>query len=90
MKIYLDAWRINRLTDDQSQARILREAEAIEELVGLATSEPNVCIGNVVLEAEISRNSDPERRADAESPSRVYQTDRKARRRNRRPRAQIA
>ncbi len=67
MKIYFDACCVNRLTDDQSQERVLREAEAIEKLVGFATSESNVWIGSVVLEAEISRNPDSDRRQDAET-----------------------
>jgi predicted nucleic acid-binding protein len=66
-RIYFDACCVNRLTDDHSQERILREAEAIEALIGLATSEPNVWVGSVVLEAELSRNPDPDRRADAEA-----------------------
>lgn len=67
MKIYFDACCVNRLTDDQRQERVLREAEAIEKLIGLVTSESNVWVGSVVLEAEISRNPDSERRADAET-----------------------
>lgn len=67
MKIYFDACCVNRLTDDHSQQRILREAEAIEALIGLAASEPNVWVGSVVLEAEISRNPDSDRREDAEA-----------------------
>jgi predicted nucleic acid-binding protein len=67
MKIYFDACCLNRLTDDHSQERIRREAEAIEALIGLATSEPNVWVGSVVLEAEISRNPDSDRREDAEA-----------------------
>lgn len=66
MKIYFDACCVNRLTDDHRQERILREAEAIEALIGLATSERNVWIGSVVLEAELSRNPDSDRRADAQ------------------------
>jgi predicted nucleic acid-binding protein len=67
MKIYFDACCVNRLTDDHSQERILREAEAIEALIGLATSEPNVWVGSVVLEAELSRNPESDRREDAEA-----------------------
>lgn len=66
MKIYFDACCVNRLTDDHGQERILREAEAIEALIGFATNEPNVWIGSVVLEAELSRNPDSDRRADAQ------------------------
>jgi predicted nucleic acid-binding protein len=67
MKIYFDACCISRLTDDQSQARVLQEAEAIAQLIGFATSESNLWVGSVVLQAEISRNPDSERRADAET-----------------------
>jgi hypothetical protein len=35
MKIYLDACCVNRLTDEQSQARIRQEAEAIERILGI-------------------------------------------------------
>lgn len=67
MKIYFDACCLNRLTDDHSQERILREAEAIEALIGLAASEPNIWVGSFVLEAELSRNPDSDRREDAEA-----------------------
>jgi predicted nucleic acid-binding protein len=67
MKLYFDACCVNRLTDDQIQPRIAREAEAVAELVGFASSAENVWVSSVVLEAEISRNLDAERRADAES-----------------------
>jgi len=33
MKIYLDACCLNRLTDDQAQLRIRREAEAVEQIL---------------------------------------------------------
>ena len=66
-EIYFDACCINRLTDDQAQARILREADAVEKLIGVANSESNVWVGSVVLETEISRNPDREWRQDAET-----------------------
>ncbi|MBV9759062.1 MAG: PIN domain-containing protein [Acidobacteriaceae bacterium] len=67
MKIYFDACCVNRLTDDQTQERVVREGEAIEELIGLATSGGDVWVGSVVVEAEIARNPDAERRADAQA-----------------------
>jgi predicted nucleic acid-binding protein len=67
MRIYFDACCVNRLTDDQSQERILQEAQAIEILIALSTGESNTWVGSVVLEAEISRNPDSDRRADAEA-----------------------
>src|SRR5215831_10948471 len=65
MRIYFDACCVNRLTDDQTQERILREAEAIEKLIGFATAESNTWVGSAVLEAEITRNPDVGRREDA-------------------------
>jgi len=66
MRIYFDACCVNRLTDDHSQERILREAEVIEALIGFATRASNVWAGSAVLEAELSRNPDSDRRADAQ------------------------
>jgi len=66
MRIYFDACCVNRLTDDQTQERILREAEAIEKLIGFATAESNTWVGSAVLEAEIARNPDVGRREDAQ------------------------
>jgi predicted nucleic acid-binding protein len=65
MRIYFDSCCVNRLTDDQSQQRILREAEAVEELIGFSTRESNIWVASVVLEAEIARNPDRDRREDA-------------------------
>jgi predicted nucleic acid-binding protein len=67
MRIYFDACCVNRLTDDHSQDRVRREAEAIEELIGFSASESNSWVGSVVLEAEISRNPDSDRREDAQA-----------------------
>ncbi len=67
MRIYFDSCCVNRLTDDQTQQRIYREAEAMEELIGFSTSEPNIWVGSAVLEAEIARNPDSDRREDDEA-----------------------
>jgi len=67
MRIYFDACCVNRLTDDHSQERVLREAEAIEELVGFAARDSNIWVSSAVLEAEIARNPDPNRREDAKA-----------------------
>jgi hypothetical protein len=53
---------LNRLTDDQSSDRIPQEAEAIEALIGFATSDPNIWVSSGVVEAEIARNPNSERR----------------------------
>ena len=65
-RLYFDACCLNRLTDNQSQTRIRREAEAIEKLIGLSVNDWGTWISSVVLEAEISRNPDLNRRQDAE------------------------
>lgn len=64
MRIYLDGCCLNRLTDDQSQARIRREAEAVEGILGLVQRGRATWVSSRVLEIEISRNPDPERRRD--------------------------
>jgi len=58
---------LNRLTDDQSSDRIPQEAEAIEALIGFATSDPNIWVSSGVVEAEIARNPNSERREDAQA-----------------------
>jgi predicted nucleic acid-binding protein len=60
--IYLDACCLNRPFDDQTQARIRLEAEAV--LIILARFETGQWewIGSKVLDLEIDRTPDPERR----------------------------
>ncbi len=65
MRIYFDACCLSRPTDDQAQDRIRREAEAVERLLGFVTNGSNVWVSSVVLEAEIARNPETERRQDA-------------------------
>lgn len=67
MKVYFDACCVNRLSDDQTQERIRKEAEAIEALLGFATREPNKWVASVVLAAEIERNPSSDRREDAQA-----------------------
>ena len=67
MRFYFDACCVSRLTDDHRQERIRKEAEAIERLIGIATSDPNVWVSSAVLEAEIARNPNLEGREDAEA-----------------------
>ena len=64
-KIYFDACCINRLTDDQAQERIRKGADAIETPLSLVSSGSLVWAGGNILELEIKRNPDPERRNDA-------------------------
>ena len=56
MRLYLDACCLNRLTDDQSQARIREEAEAVEQILRLIREGGATWVSSTVLEVEIGRN----------------------------------
>ena len=64
LRLYLDACCLNRLTDDQSQARIRSEAEAVEGILRLACEGRATWVSCTALEIEISRNPDADRRHD--------------------------
>ena len=64
MRLYLDACCLNRLTDDQSQARVRNEAEAVEGILRLVREGQATWVTSSSLEIEISRNPDAERRHD--------------------------
>jgi predicted nucleic acid-binding protein len=67
VKVFLDACCLSRLTDDQSQARIREEAEAIERIlagVRLGTVE---LISSEALEDEARRTPSIERRLELET-----------------------
>jgi len=65
VRIYLDACALNRLLDDQGQLRIRKEAEAVEEVFRLIQSKQAQWIDGAVIEAEILRNPDTQKREDA-------------------------
>ena len=54
MKLYLDACCLNRLTDDQSQARIAEEAEAVERILRLLRDGVIEWLSSTVLKIETS------------------------------------
>ena len=64
MRIYLDACCLNRLTDDQSQARIRDEAEAVESIFRMIRTGRATWVSSTALEIEINRNPDLDRRRD--------------------------
>ena len=66
MKLYLDACCLNRLTDDQSQARIAEEAEAVERILRLLRDGLIEWLSSTVLKLETSNNPDAERRQEVE------------------------
>ena len=55
---------MNRLTDDQSQARIRNEAEAVEGILRLVCEGRATWVSSAALEIEIGRNPDADRRRD--------------------------
>ncbi|MGA2269964.1 MAG: PIN domain-containing protein [Bryobacteraceae bacterium] len=64
MRLYLDACCLNRLTDDQSQARVRNEADAVEGILRLVREGQATWVSSTALEIEISRNPDVDRRHD--------------------------
>ena len=64
MRLYLDACCLNRLTDDQSQARIRNEAEAVETILRAVREGKATWVSSTALEIEVSRNPDTDRRHD--------------------------
>jgi len=65
MKLYFDVCCLSRITDDQSQARIRHEAQAIEKLMALVSDASAIWVASAAMTAEVSRNPDLERRRDA-------------------------
>jgi predicted nucleic acid-binding protein len=55
---------LNRLTDDQSQARIRDEAEAVEAIFRMVRTGKATWVSSTALEIEINRNPDADRRHD--------------------------
>lgn len=64
MKVYLDACCINRLTDNQAQARIREEAEAVELILRGVRNGAIQWISSEALVDEIDRNPDVARRLE--------------------------
>ena len=64
MKVYLDACCLNRLTDDQAQARIRQEAEAVELILRRMRDGAIQWISSEALADEIDRNPHVERRLE--------------------------
>lgn len=67
MRIYLDACCLSRLTDDQKQPRVRAEAEAVENIMRMVREGLATWVGSTILNIEVSRNPDPDRRRDAEA-----------------------
>ncbi|BDC50374.1 hypothetical protein F183_A26900 [Bryobacterales bacterium F-183] len=65
MKVYMDVCCVSRLTDDQSQARIREEAEAVELVLAGVRHRTVQLISSEALEDEVWRNPSIERRVEA-------------------------
>lgn len=67
MRIYLDACCLSRLTDRQNQPRVRAEAEAVERILALVREGSLAWVSSRVLNVEVSRNPNADRRRDAEA-----------------------
>lgn len=67
MRVYLDGCCPSRLTDDQSQPRVRAEADAIERIMRMVHEGVATWVSSTILNVEIDRNPDPDRRRDAEA-----------------------
>jgi predicted nucleic acid-binding protein len=67
LRLYLDACCLGRLTDDQSQPRVRAEAEAVEHIMAMIRAGQATWVSSTILNIEVSRNPDPERRRHAEA-----------------------
>ncbi len=61
MKVYLDTSALKRPFDDQTQARIKLETEALVTILAMAQAGEITLINSSVLRYENSRNADLER-----------------------------
>lgn len=67
MKVYLDVCCLNRLTDDQTQAKVREEARAVEQVLAGVRSGAIQLISSEALEDESRRNPTSDRRLEAEA-----------------------
>jgi hypothetical protein len=65
LKVYLDACALNRLTDDQSQARTRGEAEAIGHILSFILRGEVEWKASRTLEVELLQNPDLSKRTDS-------------------------
>lgn len=62
-RVYLDACCLNRPFDDQGQARVRMESEAVLAVLSMVAAGTVKLVGSDSLDLEISANPDAERRA---------------------------
>jgi predicted nucleic acid-binding protein len=65
LRVYFDACALNRLSDDQSQPRVLAESEAVEQIMRMVIEGRVEWSGSIALHRELSRSPDHEKRHHA-------------------------
>jgi predicted nucleic acid-binding protein len=63
MRLYLDVCCLNRFLDEPSQLRVRNEADAVRRILDLCARRLHVWVSSDVVEDEILRTPDPQRRA---------------------------
>jgi predicted component of type VI protein secretion system len=66
-RVYLDAYCLSRLTDDQSQSGIKEEAETLEDVLAGVRRGLVELLTTEALEDEVRRSPSIERRTEAET-----------------------
>ena len=75
LKVYLDTCCVNRLFDVQTQDRVQRETQTINEILNYFLTMRCHWLSSEILEDEVSADPDPERRAQARAVmEHVHQT----------------
>jgi predicted nucleic acid-binding protein len=67
MRVFMDVCCLSRLTDDQSQARIRAEAEAVEQVLAGVRRGVVELLSSEAVEDEVRRNPSFERRREAQT-----------------------
>ncbi|RKU20662.1 PIN domain-containing protein [Candidatus Poribacteria bacterium] len=67
LRIYLDTCCVNRLFDNQTQARVQRETQAITQILGYFMTMRWDWLSSVILEDEVNADADSERRSRVKS-----------------------
>jgi predicted nucleic acid-binding protein len=65
LRIHFDACALNRLSDDQSQPRVIAEAEAVEQILRMVIEGRVEWSASIALHRELGRNPDHEKRHDS-------------------------
>ena len=67
LRVYLDTCCVNRLFDNQTQARVQRETQAMTQILGYFLTMRWDWLSSVILEDEVNADADSERRSRVKS-----------------------